>query len=121
MFTTNEFWLFVALLLVIHYTAPGRFQNIVLLVASYIVYAAVDWRFVALLWLSTAVTFVLVKALGRTDQRRYLLIGVVFNLGVLGLFKYANFFLDTIGALLARFGASADPVVLNILLPLGIS
>ncbi len=106
----------------------ARQQNLLLLAASYVFYASWDWRFLALLLLTTGVNYLLAGALHGTDsakaprRRRWLLVAALgFNLGLLGFFKYFNFFILSFSKLLETLGFSAHLPTLNILLPVGIS
>jgi D-alanyl-lipoteichoic acid acyltransferase DltB (MBOAT superfamily) len=119
---------FVGFFLVVYalYRAlPHRAQNWMLVAASYYFYAAWDWRFLGLLAGSTVVDFFVARYLWRaTDpgRRRWALVGsLAFNLGMLGFFKYFNFFEESLAALFAAVGWQLDFVTLNVLLPIGIS
>lgn len=102
-----------------------RWQNALLLVASYIFYGAWDWRFLLLLLLSTVIDFELGRRLAQTDEprarKRLLLLSLLVNLGILGFFKYFNFFQDNAIALLNAAGLSASPFALDVVLPVGVS
>ncbi|GEM_PF-983105 len=101
---------------------PVRGRNLLLLAASYAFYGSWDWRFAGLLAFSTVVNFAIGLEMGedRTPQHRktMLVLALAFNLGLLGFFKYFNFFADGLAALL---GSSTYSPALNIVLPLGIS
>ncbi|MBU2436247.1 MAG: MBOAT family protein, partial [Candidatus Omnitrophica bacterium] len=59
-----------------------------------------------------------------SDQRvkkKWLIASIITNLGLLGYFKYCNFFLETINAALSAIGFSAPLPHFNIILPVGIS
>ncbi len=107
-----------------------RWQNALLLVASYVFYGYWDWRFLSLILISTVVDYTIGLALGATepgteegDRRRKRLVttSVAVNLGILGFFKYFNFFADSLVDLLHLFGMQADSVTLQVALPVGIS
>ena len=102
-----------------------RAQNILILVASYFFYGWWDWRFLTLIALSTLVDFLVGRRLDVTSaqptRRRLLLVSIVVNLGVLGVFKYFDFFVSSFVGVLESFGLSASPPVLQVLLPVGIS
>lgn len=88
-----------------------------LTIASLVYYAYWDWHFVWVIALSIAVNYTVGLALDRRERRKGVLVaGIVFNLGLLGYFKYTNFMLANFSAL---FGVSVDS--LSIVLPLGIS
>jgi D-alanyl-lipoteichoic acid acyltransferase DltB (MBOAT superfamily) len=96
-----------------------------LLGASYLFYGWWDYRFLGLLMLSTSIDYLVGLGLDRTpDERRrkvILLVSVAVNLGILGFFKYFNFFADSAATLLRTFGLGADLPTLRIILPVGIS
>ena len=105
-------------------------QNFLLLVASYVFYGYWDWRFLLLIAASTLVDFFVGRRMGRLDARvpsdqrhRTFLVrlSVVVNLSLLGFFKYFNFFSEGFADLLGLVGMAADPLTLNIVLPVGIS
>jgi alginate O-acetyltransferase complex protein AlgI len=102
-----------------------RAQNLLLLGASYVFYGYWDWRFLGLLALSTGVDFVVGRALFRSEdpRRRKLLltVSVCTNLGILGFFKYYDFFAESLAAVMGLVGLHPDPFTLGILLPVGIS
>ena len=108
-----------------------RWQNRLLLVASYVFYGWWDWRFLTLLAVSTVVDHWVATRIHATDanrsphtditRRRLLMLSIVLNMAVLGFFKYFNFFAGSMQELLARIGVQADPFYLNIILPVGIS
>ncbi len=93
--------------------------------ASYVFYAHWDWRFLPLIWGSSTVDWLLGHAIAKAnnDRRRKLwLIGtVILNLGVLGIFKYFNFGIDSARAVLAHAGVHVPEVALRVALPVGVS
>ena len=118
-------------------------QNLLLLAGSYFFYGWWDWRFLGLIWLSTVVDYLCGRELDRrrsgsdrSDRvdtevprhahsrrgRRILLsISVVANLGILGVFKYFDFFAVGCVELLEMIGIGLEPRLLNVILPVGIS
>jgi len=125
LFNSFTFAVFLPVVLILYWTLPRRFQNPLLLVASYVFYGAWDWRFLGLLWLSTLVDYLVGRALGTTTdtgrRRRLLGLSLFVNLGILASFKYFNFFVESATSLLEQFGMSADGPTLRIILPVGIS
>jgi len=125
LFNSFVFWGFFALVLTLYRVLPHRAQNWLLLVASYVFYAYWDWRFLGLIFFSTAVDYYLGGALAATHEqrkRRLLLISsVVVNLTVLGFFKYYGFFVTEANAALTSIGLTSALPVLQIVLPVGIS
>jgi len=100
-------------------------QNVFILLASYVFYAWWDWRFLGLIILSTLVDYFVGNQLNKqknTNNRKSLLaISIVFNLGLLCYFKYANFFIDNWITAWESFGIQSNASSLNIILPVGIS
>ncbi len=123
-------WLFVLFFVVVYgmylvLSKKHKAQNLLLLVASYIFYGAWDWRFLSLLGITTVVNHVIGLQLSKRSEERVrkilLALSLVINLGILGFFKYADFFAQSFSSLLHLFGLKADWVTLNIVLPVGIS
>ncbi len=121
-------WAFVSFYVAVrslHVVLTPRRQNRWLLAASYLFYGLWDWRFCGLLLISTLVDYQVGLRLHAThqkpQQRRLLYVSLATNLGILGSFKYFNFFADSATELLSRFGFAADVPTLNIILPIGIS
>ena len=103
-----------------------RWQNLLILVASYVFYGWWDWRFLILIVITSASSFasgLLIKHYEgrRTCQRAVSAANIVLNLGILGAFKYFNFFAGSLASLLATFGMAVDWPTLHIILPVGIS
>lgn len=96
-----------------------------LLAASYFFYAQWDPRFLGLIWISTAVDWFVGKRMSASqDQRKrkwLLWTSLTINLGLLGTFKYFDFFIDSAVALLGAIGFEADVHTLGLILPVGIS
>ncbi|MDX2285103.1 MAG: MBOAT family O-acyltransferase [Bacteroidia bacterium] len=102
-----------------------RIQNVLLLTASYVFYGWWDWRFLGLIAGGSLVDFVSSYQMSRTEDARrrkaWLMLSVVFNLGMLGFFKYFGFFVDSFIALAQSFGVTLGPRTLRVILPVGIS
>lgn len=100
-------------------------RKAVLVLASYLFYAAWNPLYVVLLWISTVADWHLAKRIAATGDRhrRKLLLGasLTINLGLLGYFKYGQFLLDNSIAALAALGIDYAPPSLSIVLPVGIS
>ncbi|MCB9768220.1 MAG: hypothetical protein H6752_08500 [Candidatus Omnitrophica bacterium] len=92
-----------------------------LLAASYLFYISWNLPLVSLLIISSVVDFVAARMIDRTGQKRWLMMSLVTNLGILGFFKYFNFFAESVVEIFTHFGVTASYTDLNIILPLGIS
>jgi alginate O-acetyltransferase complex protein AlgI len=127
-FSSNVFlFLFLPAFLIIYYLTPNRarLRNWVVLIGSYVFYAWWRLDFLVLFAAVTAWNYFIGLAIARNGvrtarSRRWLVIGVTVDLCTLGYFKYANFGVDSLNALLT--GAGMEPFVLtHVILPIGIS
>jgi len=123
---TPSYLLFLCLVAVIYWLLPSRrwprSRPLLLLVASYIFYATFDVRFVILLSSLTIVVYGLARAIPISPHARfYAAVSVCLSLGVLGIFKYNEFFLENLNAILQAAGTRQLPSGLRLLLPAGIS
>ena len=125
LFNTVDFAFFFAGVFILTLLLPHRLQNRMLLLGSYLFYAAWDWRFTSLLAISTLVDYFVGRALGgESDSRRRRLLvttSLVVNLGILGYFKYAGFFAESLRDLFASFGVELPDFAVAVVLPVGIS
>ncbi len=124
-FNSLQYAAFFALVLLIYWRLPRRGQNALLLVASYVFYAAFDYRFLGLLLISTGLDYWFGLSISRSGddriRRRWLFASLGVNLGILGFFKYYDFFADSAAQMLLRVGLDVHPPLFRILLPIGIS
>jgi len=124
-FGSTTYFAFLLIVFVAYWHLPRRHQNLFLLLVSWFFYAFWDWRFLSLVLIATVGNFVcgLLIHHGRDATRRkgWLILGVMFNIGLLGYFKYANFFLDSFISMVNALGWHASSVTLQITLPVGIS
>ncbi len=124
-FSSNIFlFAFLPLFLACYYLTPWRAKSALILVFSYVFYSWWRPEFLGLLVAVTVVTYGLALAIegapGQARRRRLLTAGVTLNLLALGYFKYANFGIDTLNALLTGLGFAPLPLA-NVLLPIGLS
>jgi len=100
-------------------------QNALLIVASYYFYSCWDWRFLFLLVFSTFLDYYtgiqIEKGKSQASRRFWFWLSISVNLGFLGVFKYYNFFAASFADLLNSVGIQASPILLNVILPVGIS
>lgn len=126
LFTQPTFLFFFAVVFAFHWVIQrNRSRKVILLVASYIFYAAWDWRFLSLIVASTLIDYcvglVLKKPKPLGGRRIWLVASLFANLGILGFFKYYNFFVTSGVGLLTALGIPTRDLTLNIILPVGIS
>lgn len=120
-FNTPEFFVFFVIVLGLYYVLNRRWQNVLLVVSSYIFYGWWDWRFCSLLFISTVLDWVCGFLIPGKHRKFWLWTSVVGQLSMLGFFKYFNFFEDSVRHLLLAFGMQPDWPTLKIILPVGIS
>ncbi len=127
LFVEARFFAFLAIVMLLYWgVLRGRRQrHVFLLASSYLFYAAWDWRFLGLIVLSSAVDYVvalrLVQSASQAARKGWLLASLLVNLGMLGVFKYAGFFVDSLTGILEAVGLGVSQTTLNITLPVGIS
>jgi alginate O-acetyltransferase complex protein AlgI len=126
LFTEFRFIAFFALAFGVHWALRRNgWRKSWLLVCSYVFYAAWDWRFLGLILASTLIDFVAGGMLGRAappgGKRPWLVLSLVGNLGMLGVFKYYDFFVESGAALLGALGLDVSPARLGLVIPVGIS
>ena len=128
LFNSLEFALFLPVVFILFWLVLNksfRAQNLMLLLASYIFYSWWDWRFLLLLVFSTALDYftgIKVSSSTSTKTKKFWFwLSIIINLGFLGVFKYYNFFVDSLADALGTAGIKTDFWTLNIILPVGIS
>jgi alginate O-acetyltransferase complex protein AlgI len=128
LFNSIDFAIFLPLVFLLYWSIAKqslRLQNSFIILTSYLFYAWWDYRFLSLLFFSTLVDYLVGIAMANTAQyskRKYLLwLSILTNLGLLGFFKYYNFFLENFSKAFVFFGNEIKTDVLNIILPVGIS
>ncbi len=126
-FTTLPFVLFFALVVPLYWTLrDDRWRHRMLFAANFVFYGWWDWRFAGLLLFVVLVSHAggawVARAVGAgRDARIPLYVSCGVQLGVLGYFKYTNFFLGSVQGLIESFGGQPGWTTLNIILPVGIS
>ena len=128
LFNSIEYLIFLPTVFLIYWVIFNRSvksQNIVLLLSSYFFYGWWDFRLLSLIVFSTMINYWAGKKIfhncDHTVKKVYLYFSLFANLGVLAIFKYFNFFLESINDLLLISGNSLYFNPINIILPVGIS
>ena len=129
LFNSLEYLLFLPTVFILYWFVFNknlRIQNLLILISSYFFYGWWDYRFLILIFLSTIVDYIIGLNIPRQDsekkQKSLLWFSVLFNLSILGFFKYYNFFVDSWVDLISSVGYEIKSVwTLNIILPVGIS
>ncbi|WP_298499320.1 MBOAT family O-acyltransferase [uncultured Algibacter sp.] len=127
-FNSLEFFIFLPIVFILYWFITRRnlnYQNLLIVIASYVFYGWWDWRFLSLIVFSSIVDYTIGLLLKKevTPFKRKLLLwtSICVNLGFLGFFKYYNFFIDSFVDSFAFFGKQVQVNTLNIILPVGIS
>ncbi len=122
-FHSLDFVAFFLLTVTLYWRLPHRWQNVLLLVASYVFYGWVTPWFLLLLVTSTTIDWwaALRMEADPAHRKRYLAFSIASNMGMLAYFKYANFFIENVAHVLASIGLATSPHVLKVILPVGIS
>jgi alginate O-acetyltransferase complex protein AlgI len=122
-FHSLDFFAFFLITLAAYWLLPLRAQNVLLLVASYVFYGWVHVWWPILLFATTLVDYWAARGMIEAPGRRrlWLWLSIVCNLGLLGFYKYFDFFAENVAAAGAALGWQISPIVLRVLLPAGIS
>lgn len=128
LFNSIEFALFLPIVFLLYWFVFNKNlkgQNFFLLVVSYVFYGWWDWRFLSLIAFSSLVDYIAALKIESNEKpaarRLFLIISLVTNLGFLGVFKYFNFFSQSLADGFAQMGYTLHPLTLNVVLPVGIS
>ena len=127
-FNSTEYLVFLPAVFLLYWFVfkKCRPQNVLVVIASYIFYGSWDWKCLALIFATSLVSYLCGIALGRHDVKERLRpwisgFNILFNLAILAVFKYYNFFGENFTALLNSVGMNAGWVTTDIVLPVGIS
>ena len=128
LFNSIDFSIFLPVVFVLYWFATSKslkLQNFLIVAASYLFYGWWDWRFLLLILFSTLVDYSvgiwLAKEKAPLKRKIFLWFSIIVNIGLLGFFKYYNFFLHNFIAAFSFLGASINLQSIKIILPVGIS
>ena len=128
LFNSFEFLLFLPIVFLLYWFVfrGRRWQNLLIVIASYVFYGWWNWRFLLLIALTSFCSYgsglLIERCKGnRKAQRAVSVFNIVFNIGILAVFKYYDFFVENLDALFRLLGFHLDWVTLNLILPVGIS
>lgn len=125
LFNSLEFIVFFPLILLAYFLCPHRFRWALLLAASYYFYMCWKPEYILLIILSTLIDYYagvqMSKEVSRPKRRKFLLLSLVTNLGLLFSFKYANFFNESVRSAFQSVNILYDVPTFHLLLPVGIS
>jgi D-alanyl-lipoteichoic acid acyltransferase DltB (MBOAT superfamily) len=127
-FNSLQFALFLPIVFVLYWFVFSKnksTQNTFLIVVSYYFYSCWDWRFLFLLLFSTLLDYFtgiqIEKSTNERGRKFWFWLSIIVNLGFLGAFKYYNFFAASFSQALTSIGIQSSPLLLNVILPVGIS
>ena len=128
LFNSFEFLLYLPITFLLYwaFSRNRKIQNLIVVIASYVFYGWWDWRFLMLIAFTSACSYASGLLLERFEgqrkrQKMVSAANIVLNLGILGLFKYYNFFVDNLELLFSAMGFHLDMMTMSIILPVGIS
>lgn len=128
LFNSFEFLVFLPIVFMLYWFVfrGRRWQNLLVVTASYVFYGWWDWRFLLLIALTSLCVYgsgLLLEHYEGQRRRQQIVcaVNIVFNLGILGVFKYYNFFVENLDALFDMMGYHLDWVTMIVILPVGIS
>lgn len=128
LFNSFDFLLFLPIVFLLYWFVfkSRKIQNLFLVAASYVFYGWWDWRFLFLIAITSICSYASGILLERYEGRRKLqwmvsFANITLNLLILGVFKYYNFFMDSLEAIFRSAGYQIDWVTLDVILPVGIS
>ncbi len=107
---------FLIIFLILYFITPKKYKNYTLLLGSLFFYFYGDSKYIVLLLISSLANYILGRLISKKNKKLFLIIGLIFNFGLLFYFKYFNFFLSNINSL---FKTNIN--LFSIVLPLGIS
>ncbi len=128
LFNSFDFGFFLVIVYLLYWSIGvkrRKEQNIILLISSYIFYGLWDWRFLLLLFLSSLIDYTAGKGIDSTTnnsiRKLYLWGSIGWNLGVLFVFKYFNFFIDSFSSLFSLNLTENEYTFWNVIIPAGLS
>ena len=125
LFNSLHFLIFFPIVIVIYFCIPHKYRWILLLFASYYFYMSWKAEYVILILISTIIDYFVAIKISREDNEKmrkiYLLLSIITNIGLLISFKYLNFISSSVSEFLQLFSIQFSPIILDVLLPVGIS
>ena len=125
LFNSLEFLLFLPLVLVLYYLLGSSMRWVLLLAASYYFYMSWEVSLIILILISTVIDYLVSNGIARQESHRkkkwLLAVSVLSNLTILGVFKYADFFIENINQVILAAGGTSKIHLLRLILPMGIS
>jgi len=125
LFNSIDYLIFLPAVVVLYFTIPVKWRWLLLLAASYFFYMSWKAGYALLILFTTVVDYLVALQMGKATtskvRKRYLLLSIVVNLGMLAGFKYLNFFSESLNSVLHFTGSDYSVGIYHVLLPVGIS
>lgn len=125
LFNSFQFLIFFPIVLTLYFLLPFRYRTVLLLASSYFFYMCWKAQYIVLILISTIIDYFAALCMGTIQEKRrrkaFLLLSLLCNLGLLFIFKYYNFFDQSLQGLLSFFHIPYTSRVLDVVLPVGIS
>ncbi|MCF6129891.1 MBOAT family protein [Flavobacterium sp. AS60] len=128
LFNSINFFIFLPIVFLLYWFVTNKklvFQNGLLLVSSFFFYACWDWRFLFLLMFSILLDYItgikMGEAKNKPEKKFWFWLSIIVNVGFLGVFKYYNFFAESLAESLSAIGLQTNFWTLKVILPVGIS
>lgn len=128
LFNSIEFLIFLPIVFILYWFVfrQLKIQNLLIVIASYIFYGWWDKEFLILIALTSILSYssgiFIEKFEGNRPLRKFVSASnIILNIGILGYFKYSNFFGESFALLMNSLGVNVDWITLDIILPVGIS
>ena len=125
LFNSFSYAVFVPIIFIIYWFMPHRFRWVLLLAASYYFYMSWNPKYIILILATTFISYITGIVIEQTENKLqkkvYLVLSVIFCMGILFIFKYFNFFIENLSSVLDIFTIKMHPITLKLLLPVGIS
>lgn len=124
-FNSLSFALFFTLIVLIYFICPHKYKWILLLLGSYCFYMFSNPKYILIIFISTIISYYIGIKMSnkqfKQDRKPFLMVGIIVNLGFLFLFKYLNFFIQSINQLFLMFNFKYFIPISDWGIPLGIS
>ncbi len=125
LFNSLQFAFFFIGIVTLYFSIPHKYRWVLLLVGSYFFYMCWNWKYISLIIISTVIDYFAGRRMAalpeRQQRRKYLILSLLTNLGLLFIFKYFNFFVDSLNTTFLIFNFNFLIPSLEVLLPVGIS
>jgi len=124
-FNSFLFYPFFIAVVVVNYILPKKWRWVWLLITSYAFYSFSDVKYVVVLLICPAISYLVGRMIAKAEEhkqkKRWMCVGLILNVGILFLFKYLNFFFDSINTAMALAGLQWTFRGIELLFPVGIS